>query len=385
MSEQLNAEQLEQFTILQNNGKLLMKKGLLIEALVTFTSALKIFPASGDILQNIANINRQMGKFPEALNTLLRLIKLQGDFTPLSVHSMALEMSKIIARWDIRESEYAYIKKHLNGENSLPPFVALSEPFSNEELFKNVQIANKSNPNYTPKPVYYSFMDRTFKNRKIRLGFMSADFKMHPVSYVISGLFENLDKKKFDVFLYDLDTKSSKNNERKKRVQTDGIFYAYVGSLKHKELADKIYENKIDVLIDLNGFTSGNKLETLTYRPAPVQATFLGYSGTIGRIPGVDYIICDQYVLPQSEQQYYGEKFAYLPCYFTYDIKDSINPVSFDRKSLDLPEDAVVLTCFCNNYKFTSEYMDIWLRVLKKVPKAVLWLYSRILFLKKIY
>ncbi|MDY6407537.1 MAG: tetratricopeptide repeat protein [Pseudomonadota bacterium] len=358
-------------------GTALLNKHFKADALVFFKRALNAVPNSVSALYNIAKIQQELGNYEEALNTLIQLFQIQGNDASMETHAMTLEISKRIARWDIHNKEREWVKDLLKQGQSMSPFPLLSEPFSNQELYSDTLLFTRDNPSFAPKPTYYSFDDRTYADRRIKIAFISADFNFHPVSYVISNLFESIDSKKFQVYLYDIDQKNSEDHERKKRIQTKNVFYRKVSQLSDKQIADQIFSDEIDILIDLNGFTSFNKLSTLTYRPAPIQATFLGYSGTLGKIPGVDYILCDQYVLPPSEQKYYGEKFVYLPCYFTYDVKNSINPALYKRKSLGLPEDKFVLACFCNDYKYTTEYIDIWLRILQKVPETVLWLFAK--------
>jgi predicted O-linked N-acetylglucosamine transferase (SPINDLY family) len=139
------------------------------------------------------------------------------------------------------------------------------------------------------------------------------------------------------------------------------------------QAAQSIRDHEIDILVDLHGLTAGTRPNILSYRPAPLQVTYLGFPGPTG-LPNIDYVIADRYVLPEALQPYFTEKPLYMPnCFQMNDRQRAIGPKP-TRASCKLPEDAFVYCAFNNNFKFTPEMFAVWMRILKRVPKSVLWI-----------
>ncbi len=140
-----------------------------------------------------------------------------------------------------------------------------------------------------------------------------------------------------------------------------------------RAVVEQIRADGIDVLIDLNGYTTHARSEILAARPAPVQAQWLGYLGTMGA-PWMDYVITDRYVCPPEAQAHFDERFLYLPeCYCPSDTRRAVAPAP-GRGACGLPADGIVFCCFNNTYKLLPATFDIWMRLLRAVPGSVLWL-----------
>jgi predicted O-linked N-acetylglucosamine transferase (SPINDLY family) len=142
------------------------------------------------------------------------------------------------------------------------------------------------------------------------------------------------------------------------------------------EAARQIRAREIDILVDLTGHTKGERLDVLALRPAPVQAHYLGYPGTLG-VDFVDYLIADQFVAPSNLQDGFAEKLVYLPG--SYQANDRDRPVADDRPTrarCGLPDDAFVFCSFNAAYKIAPTVFDIWVRLAKAVPRAVLWVFA---------
>ena len=140
------------------------------------------------------------------------------------------------------------------------------------------------------------------------------------------------------------------------------------------EIAARIRDMEIDVLIDLNGFTEGARMGIFARRPAPIQASYLGYAGTTGT-DYMDYLIADRILIPPSQRAFYSEKIVYLP--HSYQANDSKRPISdkvFSRAELGLPDHGFVFCCFNNAFKIGPDIFDGWARVLERTPGSVLWL-----------
>jgi predicted O-linked N-acetylglucosamine transferase (SPINDLY family) len=130
---------------------------------------------------------------------------------------------------------------------------------------------------------------------------------------------------------------------------------------------------EIDIAVDLTGFTADHRTSIFAARPAPAQVSYLGYAGTMSA-PYIDYLIADSIVIPENERQHYLETVVPLPdSYLPIDDKRRIGATPA-RRAIGLPEDAFVFACFNNSYKFSPEIFDVWMSLLRKTERSVLWL-----------
>ncbi|MEO8297530.1 MAG: tetratricopeptide repeat protein [Burkholderiales bacterium] len=207
--------------------------------------------------------------------------------------------------------------------------------------------------------------------RKIRIGYLSGDLCLHAVGMLTVELLELHDRERMEVFGFCWSRNDGTALQGRLRQAMD--HHVPIGALTDEAAAQLIAAHHIDVLIDLQGLTSGARPGILARRPAPVQASYLGLPATSG-IPGVDYILADRYVLPEAMQPYYTEQPIYLPhCYQSSDRQRPVGPLP-TRAQYGLPEDAFVYGAFNNNFKFTAEVFQGWMRMLAAVPNSVLWL-----------
>jgi predicted O-linked N-acetylglucosamine transferase (SPINDLY family) len=210
-----------------------------------------------------------------------------------------------------------------------------------------------------------------YPHQRIRLGYMSSDFCSHAMSYLITELFERHDRFRFEVFGYD--SSRDDGTQLRKRVLAAFDHHRVIRALSDENAAQLIRDDEIDVLIDLNGITEGSRIAVLRWKPAPIQATYLGFIGPLP-MPELDYILCDTIVIPPEHEAAYRPK--PLPIAQIYQANDSKRtlgrPVS--RSEVGLPEDSFVLCCFSRHYKITEEVFAAWMSVLHQSSRAVLWL-----------
>lgn len=213
--------------------------------------------------------------------------------------------------------------------------------------------------------------EKGYRHDKLRIGFLSSDFCLHAVSLLTVQLLEMLDRSKFDVYGYCWSREDG--TALRKRVVAAFDRYVPIVGMDDEAAARAICNDEIDVLVDLQGITSGARPNIIAHRPAPVQMTYLGFPGPTGH-PGIDYVIADRFLIPEAEAPLYSETPLYLPHIFQ--CSDRLRPVGAlpTRAEMGLPEDAFVFCCFNNNYKFTESVFDGWMRILKAVPHGVLWL-----------
>ena len=206
---------------------------------------------------------------------------------------------------------------------------------------------------------------------RIRVGYLSSDFYHHATAVLMTELLERRDTSRFETFLYshsrDDDTETSR------RVRAACEHYVDIRGIGNCAVANRIREDGIDILIDLKGHTRDSRMELMAYRPAPVQAAYLGYPGTTGA-PFIDYMIGDRVTMPLTHAANYTEQIAQLEgCYQPNDAARPLPPCP-PRASLGLPDDAVVLCCFNQTYKLSPNMLDLWSRILAGAPRTVLWM-----------
>jgi predicted O-linked N-acetylglucosamine transferase (SPINDLY family) len=147
-----------------------------------------------------------------------------------------------------------------------------------------------------------------------------------------------------------------------------------IAAQSHIFAARAIYEDRIDILVDLKGYTQGARPQIMALRPAPVQVNWLGYPGTMG-MDQIDAIIADPFIIPEGAESGYSERVVRLPdCYQINDRRREISAHLPSRRDCGLPEQGIVFCCFNQSYKILPDVFASWLRVLKAVPGSVLWL-----------
>jgi predicted O-linked N-acetylglucosamine transferase (SPINDLY family) len=209
------------------------------------------------------------------------------------------------------------------------------------------------------------------ENKRIRVGMLSFDFHEHPVSHLMVELLESLDRGQFELMLYA--SGPDDGSQMRQRIAKSADRFLIVQGMGDREVAQRIRDDGIDILIDLQGHTRGQRMGVFAYRPAPVQANFLGFAGTSGA-PFIDYIIGDPYVTPVSLAANYSEKLAQMPLVFQPNGRWRPVPKPMSRADAGLPENAFVMCSFNHTYKILPEAFDVWCEVMREVPSAVLWL-----------
>lgn len=206
---------------------------------------------------------------------------------------------------------------------------------------------------------------------RVRIGYLSSDFHNHATAILMTELLERRNTEQFEVTLYS--HSRDDGTPMMHRIRAAADHFVDVSHLTNLQAARRMREDGIDIAVDLKGHTANSRFELLAYRPAPVSVAYLGYPETTGA-DFIDYLIGDQVVTPLTQAAHYTEHIAQLPyCYQPNDRQRYLPPCP-SRAELGLPEDAVVLCCFNQNYKYTPHMLDLWAAILAKAPKAVLWM-----------
>jgi predicted O-linked N-acetylglucosamine transferase (SPINDLY family) len=207
---------------------------------------------------------------------------------------------------------------------------------------------------------------------KIRIGYFSPDFRIHPVANLTAELYEIHDRDKFEVYAFSFgpDTKDEMNL----RIKSGVDHFHDVRLLSHREVALLSRSVELDIAVDLGGFTQDTRTGIFAMRAAPIQVNYLGYSGTMGA-EYIDYLISDSTLIPEDKKHHYLEKIAYLPdSFMVNDTKNKSSTREFTRKEAGLPEEGFVYSCFNHHYKITQGVFNSWMKILSQVDGSVLWL-----------
>ena len=213
--------------------------------------------------------------------------------------------------------------------------------------------------------------ERGYQHGRLRLGYLSSDFCRHAMSFLIAEVLERHDRDRFEIFGYC--SSPEDGSEIRTRVIAALDHHVRIGAMDDATAAQRIRDDEIDILIDLNGLTRGARLGVLRWKPAPVQATYLGYIGSVP-LPELDYLICDEIAVPPDVAPLYAPK--PLPLAGLYQANDSRMPLlpCLTRTEEGLPEGGFVFCCFANFYKITEPMFADWMAILRAVPGSVLWL-----------
>lgn len=212
-----------------------------------------------------------------------------------------------------------------------------------------------------------------YGHSKLRIAYVSSDFSLHPVSMLTAELFELHDREHFEIYGYCWSPEDG--SSLRQRVISAMDHYVRINLMSDEAAAQLMREHEIDILVDLQGQTAGARANLLAYRPAPIQITYLGLPATTG-LPSIDYVIADRFLIPEDTAQYYSEKPLYMPD--VYQVSDRKRPVGVipSRESCGLPAEGFVFCSLNNNFKYTAEMFDVWMRILQRTPGSVLLLLS---------
>jgi predicted O-linked N-acetylglucosamine transferase (SPINDLY family) len=213
---------------------------------------------------------------------------------------------------------------------------------------------------------------RSAHHDRIRIAYLSFDFRAHPVADLIAGLFEEHDKLRFEVTA--ISVGPDDGSEVRQRIKAACEHFIDAQRQGDEEIVGLIQQRGIDIAVDLNGFTQGTRMGALLRRPAALQVNYLGYPGTLGSSQ-FDYIIVDDTIVPEHECGFYTEKCVWLP--HTFQVNDrrrAIAESTPSRRECGLPEAGAVFCCFNTNYKITPAVFGVWMRLLGANEGSVLWL-----------
>jgi len=337
-------------------------------ALAGYDRVIAIKPNHADTYANRGNLLREMRQFEAAIDSYDKAIALSPGIK--FVHGIRHHTSMQICNWAGLESALAQLRESISGNRATSsPFFVLgfSDSAQLQRKAAEIRVREKCPPNGELGQI-----KKRPKGDKLRIGYFSADFHNHVTMYVLAELFERHDRSKIDVTVFSFGPDS--NDAMRKRLRSACEDFVDVRTMSDVDVAKLSRKRKIDIAIDLKGFTQGNRAGIFALRAAPLQVNFLGYPSSMGA-SYIDYLIGDPTVIPEASRPFYSEKIAYLPnSYYPYDTTRKVSDKVFSREELGLPRSAFVFCCFNNSYKITPGVFDCWMRILRQVDGSVLWL-----------
>lgn len=338
------------------------------ESLAASLRATSLDPGSAQGWAGLGRVLGKLGQHGAAASAYRKAITIDPDLP--FIKSRLLQHQLLACDWAEIDALIADIAADLDaGKASARPFVWQAVATSPQSLRRCAEIYSGGE---SRTPVAASAQRKDGDGDRIRIGYLSGEFRDHSISWLRAGLFEAHDKSRFEVVAFD--NGWDDGGAARQRIGRAMDRIVAIGGLSDAEAAAAIAREEIDVLIDLNGFNGLNRLGVLALRPAPVQATLPGYPGTLGA-GFIDYILSDATVVPPEHRPFYTEKPVHLPgSYQPNDRGKAISDRCYTRAELGLPGDGFVFCCFNANYKILPPMFDVWMRILRSVEGSVLWL-----------
>ena len=314
---------------------------------------------------NTGRLLESLRRYPEAEAALTQSLLLDARQTSVIQHYVHLRQKQ--CAWPVYQAVGQTTPNSLLSGTSLLAMMSASDDPA-LQLLAATRFAHERVPRPPAVALHRSMPPRS---GRVRIGYLSGDLHMHAVGLLTPELFELHDRSKFEIWGFCWTPES--DQPQRKRLVAAMDHLVRLGGVDDATAARLIAEAGIDVLVDLQGLTSGARPAILGHRAAPVQVSYLGLPGT-SALPGVDWILADSYVMPAALEPYCTERPIRLPhCYQVSDRQREVGPQPA-RATYGLPDDQFVFCSFNNNFKFTPEVFGAWMRILGQVPGSVLWL-----------
>ena len=339
------------------------------DALAAYDKALALEPDLAEACFGRGNLFYSLKRFEEAFAAYDKAFTLKPDLAEAEGARLSAKMH--LCDWRDFRAECEHLISAVNdNKQNADSFAFLAIPSSPQDQIKcaKLWVTKKYPP--SDKPIWRG---EIYNHSRIRVAYLSADFRDHPVSYLMAGVFEQHDRNRFETIAISFGPDTP--NDMLTRLKSAFDQFIDVKTRNDADVAKLLRELEVDIAVDLMGYTAHLRTGIFAHRPAPIQVNYLGYPGTMGA-NYIDYLIADPILIPESHYQNYLEKIVRLPNSYmpNDDSKRLIAEKSFDRAECGLPQTGLVFCCFNNVYKFNPDLFDSWARILKAVDGSVLWL-----------
>jgi predicted O-linked N-acetylglucosamine transferase (SPINDLY family) len=352
--------------LLLRRGKLLLFVGRPDEAVIDFNEALAGDAKLARAMFSRADAFMRLGRYADAIPDIAQAVALDPSLNDGGAFLLHCRVQ--IADWqDIAQDERELKSVLRDGSLTPHPMALMSLDMSAQE---QRDAAERFMAAAVP-PQLPLWSGTAYRHERLRIAYLSGDFRDHAVGYLMAGVFEHHNRARFETFAISTATRET---PMAMRLRAAFEHFIDVSNRPDGEIAQLIRDREIDVVIDLGGLTMSARPGIAAYRPAPVYVNFLGYAGTMG-LPSVDYLVGDAIVTPPSDDAFFVEKVVRLPdCYLPNDDQRAIAPATPSREEQGLPPEGFVFCSFNNIYKITPYMFDVWMRLLLAIDGSVLWL-----------
>ena len=353
-----------------NLGITLIALDRLDEAAVALTLLLERDRRDGAALSALGWLRGKQKRFSEALDCFLRA-EAVGMEVGVGMSETALGYAHA-CDWSRRDAFTAHLRRSLaQGRVMVDRFAVMAhaddpalQRRAGEAVARTLE-ATLGRPPILPRPASPAL-------RRVRVGYLSSDFHRHATAELLVGVLEHHDRAAFDVTAYSFGPDD--DSDMQHRVRAAPERFVALGLETPQATVARMRADRLDILVDLKGYTEGARPEIAALRAAPVQVSHLGYPASMGA-PWIDYMIADATVLPFAAQPDWAERIVHLPdCYQPNDLARAAPAPDRDRAAHGLPTRGIVFACFNNSYKFTPERFALWMHLLRAEPDSVLWL-----------
>jgi predicted O-linked N-acetylglucosamine transferase (SPINDLY family) len=364
-----------------NLGRVLEDLGLTGPAIEQWLALVNTLPTvnGGTVAHKISAL-RQIGRVLESMfkdsaaeDALKQCLELNPEQDEVAQHYLALRQRQ--CKWPVI-SEWEYVKRPSLAAGISPlslanltddPMLSLAKAYRYNK--QAIGLPKVRRPEIkTPAPLRAGGKRRP---RKLRIGYVSSDLREHAVGFAMTDVMETHDREHFEIYAYYCGI--DREDSIKDRIRTSVDHWIDINPLGDEEAALQIADDKIDILIDLNGYTKSARTKVFALRPAPIIVNWFGFPGTMGS-PYHHYLIADEYIIPKESEIYYSEKIVRLPCYQPNDRRRAISSRRPQRSEEGLPDNAFVYCCLNGMQKLTPLTFQRWMTILGQVPDSVLWL-----------
>ena len=347
-----------------NLGNVLAIERNFDEAVLSYKKALKLRPGFFEAYYNLGNCLRETNNFDEAITCFRAALRIQ----PSSVQALTNYGEALQTTGRINEAQQCY--RTINAEADKP----CPKAFGNLLLCTNYDVA------YSPGQLFeeHSLFGKTFglsadsisQNvfndtfRKLRIGYVSPDFCDHPVAKFIEPVLMNHNRETFDIYCY---ADCQRQDIVGRRIRAMSLCWRDINNMTDQQVSHIIRDDKIDILIDLAGHTSGNRLMVFARKPAPVQMSYCGYPNTTG-LPAIDYYITDNILDPDGADSFYVERLLHIPgCFCCF--KPPANAPDVNKLPA-LKNGYVTFGSFHPLMRINECVIDLWCSVLRAIPDS---------------
>lgn len=343
-----------------------------------YKKAISLNNSHAESYMQLGLVQRDMGKITEAINNFRTSLAIM----PNNVSALLNIGNAIFDSGEVGEA-IKYYKKAAEMLPENPDILAnlimamhYDEVASRDEIFAlSKKYAEKFTPNNLIRTNHQNSKNL---NRKLRIGYVSSDFKAHPVGFYTEGVFINHDKTKFEIYCY---ANQNYKDRITQNISSGADKYTSIKDWPDAKVIEEIEKDKIDILVDLSGYSSGNRLGVFAKKPAPIQMSWIGYFDTAG-MEAIDYIIADKFLIPEGDEKYYVEKPLRLPGSYVAMLRPEAKIAVTELPARK--NGYITFGSFNNSRKLNKNLIKIWAEILEKVPNSKLYLKSKALIDQKV-